>query len=155
MYAEWHRRANGDGLDDDIFIALTFAASGPLWGSWWPGTRVPAGLVGNFAAVIRDEYASYSLDRTCSQGSNELSMGAGARVGLTTAHASSGAGPVTDQQPDHAPVSRSLRRPWSQERRAARIAELQARYGQPRVRAVDDHMFAVGGGAWYPATFRL
>ncbi|QXJ25798.1 hypothetical protein AGRA3207_007348 [Actinomadura graeca] len=40
-------------------------------------------------------------------------------------------------------------------RRAARAAELQARYGHPRTRVIDDHMFAVGGGVWYPSTFRL
>lgn len=39
--------------------------------------------------------------------------------------------------------------------RAARAAELHARYGHSRTRVVDDHMFCVGGGAWYPETFRL
>ena len=83
-------------------------------------------------------------------------VGVGVGVGrLTAVYTSSDADLVTDQQRDHAPAPRSSNEPLSREGRNARIADLQVRYGQPRVRVVDDHMFAVGRRAWYPATFRL
>jgi predicted dehydrogenase len=58
VYAETHHRANPEGLDDDMFVALTHRSGvrSHLWGSWWqgaPGPRIrAAGTTGAF--VIQD-----------------------------------------------------------------------------------------------------
>jgi len=58
VYAEMHHRAGADGLDDDVFIALTHESGvrSHLWGSWRqgaPGPRIrAAGTEG--AYVIQD-----------------------------------------------------------------------------------------------------
>jgi predicted dehydrogenase len=58
VYAEVHHRADPDGLDDDVFVALTHASGvqSHLWGSYWQGAPGPrlraAGTEG--AYVIQD-----------------------------------------------------------------------------------------------------
>ena len=43
VYAEMHHRGDADGLDDDVFIALTHAGGvrSHLWGSWRQGAPGP------------------------------------------------------------------------------------------------------------------
>jgi predicted dehydrogenase len=58
VYAEVHHRADPNGLDDDVFVALTHESGvrSHLWGSWWQGAPGPrfraAGTTG--AYVIQD-----------------------------------------------------------------------------------------------------
>ena len=58
VYAEMHYRADPDGLDDDMFIALTHDSGvrSHLWGSWRQGSPGPrfrvAGTKGTY--VIQD-----------------------------------------------------------------------------------------------------
>ena len=58
VYAEVRHRADPDGLDDDVFVALTHAngVQSHLWGSWWqgaPGPRIRA--AGTTGAYVKQD----------------------------------------------------------------------------------------------------
>jgi predicted dehydrogenase len=60
VYAEMHHRSDADGLDDDVFVALTHdsGARSHLWGSWRQGAPGPrlrvAGTLGTYVAADVD-----------------------------------------------------------------------------------------------------